>query len=228
MEENINHINNRTTDLSIKKVSELFDNPLITEPLFDINLNNIKLGMTEFQIKNFVLNKKEFTNPLFIFHQTKLELFNRIQSIHDLYYQYKTFKAKIKLAEGRIEELKTKRDISNEKIREAKIELQELEIEKSNIAIINIKKQAQEKLNETLIFYEIFKEYELLDCATTEELKRLEEEGWKIKSAYYPELLERYGLTPKGFLSLPHENGGLKVLIEIQDNIKEINNSNNK
>ena len=50
----------------------------------------------------------------------------------------------------------------------------------------------------------------------TAELDKHEEENWKIKSVYYPELPERYGLTPSGFLKLPHENGGLNALIALQ------------
>ena len=102
------------------------------------------------------------------------------------------------------------------KIKEARIELKKIEIEKNNFQIVNIKKIAKDKLNEALVFYKVYQKYKKFDEMDTAELAKHEEENWKIKSVYYPELPERYGLTPSGFLKLPHENGGLNALIALQ------------
>jgi len=195
-----------------KIISTLFNNNEDMKKI-NINLNGIKLGMSEFQIRNFVLNKKEFPTEFTQFQQAKAELYSRVQTFNDLYYRYRKAEVKIKLSDGIIDDLKINNNI-NEKIREAKIELQEIEIEKNKLSMINIKKQAIEKLQESLIFYETYKKYQHFEEESHEVIKQLEEESWKIKSAYYPELIERYGLTPNGFLQLPHENGGLKKLIE--------------
>lgn len=200
-----------------KITSLLFDNNKDIEKI-SIDLSGIQLGMSEFQIRNFVLNKKEFPTEFTQFRQAKMELYTRVQTFNDLYYQYRKANAKIKLSEAIIEDLENS-NIS-QKMRDAKIELQEIEIEKNNLSIFNIKKQATEKLNEALTFYETYKKYQYFEKMSDEEISEHEIESWKIKSAYYPELLDRYGLTPNGFLQLPHENGGLKELIK---NIKKEN-----
>ena len=186
--------------------------------LLEMGLDGVPTGMTPFQIKHFVLNRQEFPTDFAQFQQAKLELYQRIQTLLDLYYQHREAKAKIKLAEGKTEELEKKPD---GKIKEAEIELQMIEAEKNQLQIVSIKKQAMDKLNEMIAFGETYKKFKKFDELSLEELSRHEEEYWRIKSAYYPELLERYGLTPSGFMSLPHEEGGLQALIEIQQ--KQLN-----
>ena len=195
-----------------KITSLLFGNNKEIEKI-SIDLSGIQLGMSSFQIYNFVLNKKEFPTEFAQFQQAKMELYTRVQTFDDLYYQYRKANAKMKLAEATIEDLEISTNIS-QKMKDAKIELQEIEIEKNKLAIINIKKQATEKLSEALTFYEVYKKYQHFEKLSDKEISEHEIESWKIKSAYYPELLERYGLTPNGFLQLPHERGGLEKLIE--------------
>lgn len=208
------------TEIETKdKILSIFNNKEDVEKvkqLIDIDLGKISMGMSEFQINNFVLNKREFTNDLFQYKQAKTELFTRITGFVDSFYQLKEAQAKIKLAEGKIEDLQCNKDL-NAKIREARIELQEIEIDKNKFRISSIETQSKEKLREALTFYSMYEKHKYLEDKSAEELAKLEEEGWRIKSAYYQELVERYQLTPKGFIALPHAVGGLNKLIELQD-----------
>lgn len=185
--------------------------------IIDIDLGKIPMGMSTFQIENFVLNNREFTNDLFLYKQAKMEISTRINGFIDSWFQYKEGISKIKLAEGEIEDLQNNSINLNSKIKEAKIELQEIEIDKNKFRVSSLEQQSKEKLREILAFYKTYDKYKYLEDKTPEELSELEEEGWKIKSAYYQELVERYQLTPKGFLQLPHQVGGLGKLIELQD-----------
>lgn len=185
--------------------------------ILNSDIGKIPIGMSAFQIENFVLNRKEFSTPLFQYRQAKTELFIRMQGFIDSYYQIREAQAEVMLAEGRIEEL-NKNDELNKKIRDAKIELQQIEIEKNQYKLNNIEKQAKEKLRETIIFHNIFYKYRYLENLSQEELDNMEEEGWRIKSAYYSELPERYGLTPNGQIIYPHEIGGLSGLLKALNN----------
>ena len=193
----------------------LVDNENASE-LFNFNLNGVQTCMTPFQIEHFVLNKKEFPTDFAQFQQAKLELYHQLQTLFERLFDYREKKANIKLMEGEIEELQREK---GGKIKEARIELKKIEIEKNNFQIVNIKKIAKDKLNEALVFYKVYQKYKKFDEMDTAELAKHEEENWKIKSVYYPELLERYGLTPSGFLKLPHENGGLNALIALQEKV---------
>lgn len=184
--------------------------------ILDAELGKIPMGMTEYQINNFVLNEREFCTPLMQYQQAKMELFTRVQGFVDSYYQLREAQAKIKLAEGEIEDLVQQQEL-NTRIREARIELQQIEIEKNRFKIDITEKQAKEKLRESLVFYRTYKKHRNLENLKPEEIAKIEEEGWRIKSAYYPELPQRYNLTPKGRLPYPHEEGGLKLLEELQD-----------
>lgn len=185
------------------------------EDAFDIKFD-ITFGMTPFQIRNFVMNKKEFPNDFAQFLQARMEIYHRVNTIVDLWYQYRECVSKIKLAEGRIE--KFEKEETYTKIREAKIELQKLEIEKNRFRKDNIKNQIIDKSKESYIFYEIYKKHKHFETDPPEKISMEEEEYWRIKSAYYPELMQRYGLTPSGFLKLPHENGGLNNIIKLTNN----------
>lgn len=208
-----------------KELLRLFNEESDVENLkeiLDIDTGNVPLGMTAFQINNFVLNRKEFPSDLMQFQHAKLEIHTRIQYFADLYYQYREAKAKIKLAEARIEQIKSEpldsipwsRAQAYKELREAKTELHEIEIEKNRFRLKNIQYMAKEKLREAMVFYQTYTKFKEFESMKPEELAELEEEGWKIKSAYYPELQHRYSLTPEGFVPLPHEKDRLKVISE--------------
>ena len=195
------------------------------EEKLNIKIDGLTFGMTDFQINNFVLNKQEFPTPYSQFLQARMEIHTRINTFIDQYYQYRECLAKILLAEGKME--KIEKEETYPKIKEAKIELQRIEIEKNGLRMDSIKKQAEDKMKELQVFYETYKKHRHFETDLPEEIQAKEEEYWRIKSGYYPELRDRYGLTPSGFITLPHETGGLKKLIELTggNNAKTINKS---
>lgn len=190
-----------------KLVSNLLDCQEIEEfkELFDLDLGNVPTYMTPFQIKHFVLNKREFPTDFAQLCQAKLELFQRIHVLYDLYYDYRKAKAEIELAEAEIEELGQQ---EGKKAR-AQIKLQEIEIDRRLWQLVSIKKKALDILQEAMSFFRAYQQYRKLEELSPEALAKLEEKTWHIKSTYYRELTERYGLTPDGFLKLPHEEGKL-------------------
>lgn len=212
--ENITNTDTKDKILSIFSNKEDIEK---VKQIIDVDLGKIPMGMSQFQIENFVLNKKEFTNELFQYQQAKLELFTRMQGFVDNYYQLREAEAKIKLAEGEIEDIQNNGVKLNPKIKEAKVELQQIEIEKNKFRISSLEQQSKQKLREAIVFYNAYDRYKYLEDKSSEELAKLEEEGWRIKSAYYQELFDRYQFTPKGRLQLPHEAGGLNVLMGMQE-----------
>lgn len=211
-----------------KEILALFDDASDVENLtivLDSNIGNVPLGMTGFQIDRFVLNKREFPTDLMQFQQAKLEIYTRVQALADLYFQYREAEARIKLAGGRIEQIGSEpaekiswsQAQAFKEVREAKIDLQRIEIEKNQFKMKNLQHLAKVKLSELLAFYKTYEKFRHFESMEPEELAKLEEEGWRIKSAYYPELPQRYNLTPQGFVKLPHEDGGLKKLLEVTE-----------
>lgn len=212
-----------------EQISYLFNNKYDIEKIreiFSIDLAFIpaESGMSEFQLKHFLISEREFPTDLMKFRHAKFEIKHRRNIFIDLYYQYRESEAKIKLAEGEIEDFQSVQDShninsgTNQKIKDAKIELQRIEIEKNRYKIHTIEEEAAKILTETKIIYDIYNKFKKFDEMSKEELLELEEDGWKVKSAYYPELQERYWLTPEGFEKLPHENGGLKTLLNFRSN----------
>ena len=183
------------------------------ENLLKLNVNGLTDGMSQFQINHFVLNKQEFPTPYAQFLQARHEIYLRINTFIDLYFQHRECLAKVQLAEGRMEKIKNEETYP--KLKRAKLELQEIEIEKNGLRLASIQTQAEDKVREMQVFYEKYKEHRHFETDPPEEIQAAEEEYWKIKSGYYPELRDRYGLTPAGFLELPHENGGVNKLIEL-------------
>jgi len=195
------------------------------EKRLDMKIDGLTFGMTSFQINHFVLNKQEFPTPYAQFIQARLEIHTRVNTFIDLYYQYRECLAKILLSEGRMEKIEKEETYS--KIKEARLELQNIEIEKNRLRMASIKSQAEDKMREIQVFYRTYKEHVHFETDPPEEIQAAEEEYWKIKSGYYPELRDRYGLVPSGFLTLPHEKGGLEKLIELTggNNVKTIDKS---
>lgn len=184
----------------------------LLENAFGIKLRTVSSGMSAFQINHFVLNRQEFPNDYAQFLQARTELYLRANIIIDLYFQYRECAAKIKLAQGRIE--KTQKEEQIPKIKEAKTELQNIEIDKNRFRMDIIKNQAEEKVKEASVFYKVYSQNKHFETDAPEQVQKAEEEYWKMKSAYYPELWQRYCLTPEGFKKLPHELGGLDALAD--------------
>lgn len=203
-----------------KNVLSIFEKDKIDffqlEQMFNIDIKGLSFGMTDFQISNFIMNRKEFTTDFAQFKQSKFEIRNRLLTIVDLYFQYKEAIINKQLSEGRIEKINNEETYS--KIKYAKVKLQELEVEKNDFKINSFLNEAIKISQEIKSFYVVYDKFRHFDSLSEEELAKLEEESWLIKSAYYPELQERYGLTPKGFLKLPHQksNDILKFISEYE------------
>jgi hypothetical protein len=172
----------------------------LTQLLEDIK--SVPMGMSEFQINHFVLNGIEFPTDWAKFQQTKLQLHLGIQSLVDMSFQAQEAQANIELAQGQAEELEAG---MVSKVTAAKIKLREISIEKNRFKIASIQYTAKEKLREILAFYAMFKSLKDMDSITPEQSAELEEATWKLRAAYNPEFKNRYGLTPDGFIPLPHE-----------------------
>lgn len=183
------------------------------EEKLDMKIDGMTFGMTPFQINHFVLNKQEFPTPYSQFLQARMEIHTRVNTFIDLYYQYRECLANIMLAQGRMDKIEAEETYP--KIKDARLELQRIEIEKNELKMDSIHSQAEDKMRELQVFYETYKEHRHFETDPPDVIQAKEEEYWKIKSAYYPELKDRYGLIPSGFLTLPHENGGLEKLIEL-------------
>lgn len=167
------------------------------------NIETVPLGMSEFQINHFVLNGIEFPTDWAKFQHIKLQLRVAIGSLVDMYFQIQEAHATIALAKGQIEELENG---VKSKVSSAKQKLRQISIEKNEFKINSVKQTAYEKLREIMCFYALFQNLKKFNSITLEESKQLEEETWKIRAMYNPEFKNRYGLSPAGFLKLPHEN----------------------
>lgn len=185
------------------------------DEIFSIDLSPIPTESTlsQFQVEKLVLNRKEFCTDLMQFRHAKEEIRVRKFLFIDLYYQYKEAEAKILLNEGEIEDLQSNNQI-NPKIKEGKIKLLQNEIDKNKFRMQVLDSEAITKLQQAILFYNVYNKYKHFEDASKEDIIKLEEEGWRIKSGYYQELVDRQGITPEGILKFPHEDKGLQGLIE--------------
>jgi hypothetical protein len=167
-------------------------------------------GMSEFQIKHFVLNRKEFPTDFSQFNQSKFEMGSRLMTLIDLGLKYKKNNIKIELLQERIKSTFPTKSKETELLNK----LKEIDIERLRLSNESLVHQANKSALEIKSFYAIYKKFEKFNDISDEEAKKLEKEDWLIKSGYYVELQQRYGLTPEGFHLLPHEQGGLQKLIE--------------
>mgnify|MGYP003394376882 CR=1 FL=1 len=190
------------------------------EKMFNVDIKGLTFGLTSFQINNFVLNKREFTTDFAQFKQSRFEIRNRLLVLIDLYYQYREYIINKKLAEGRIEKIKNEEKY--EKIKDARVELQQLDIDKNDFRIGGTLNEATKIIQEIQSLYTVYSKYRHFELLPQDKIDKLEEECWLLKSAYYSELPERYNLTPAGFVKYPHEvEGGVQRLIQEAKNQKE-------
>jgi hypothetical protein len=184
-------------DESKKSLTELMD-----------DIKSVPMGMSEFQIDHFVLNGIEYPTDWAKFQQVKLQLHLGIQSLVDMSFQVQEAQARIELNGAEIEDLTLSSASApnhTTTINNAKAKLKQISIEKNKFKIASIQYTAHEKLREILAFYAIFKSLKEFDRITSEQSAEMEEATWKLRAAYNPEFRNRYGLTPEGFIPLPHE-----------------------
>ncbi len=159
-------------------------------------------AMTPFQIRHFVLNKREFPTPFAQLQQAKREIIVRRNSLVEASFEYRKALATKEIEEMELEALKAQ---PPSRLRDAQIALAEIRVQEQAWKAETIKERAQEQLSEVAVFLETYHQHAHLEQESDETLAKLEEEYWRIKSAYYPEMREMYQLTPDGFEALPHE-----------------------
>ena len=191
--------------------------------LLAIGIPKVPLGMSDYQVKHFVMNFREFPTPFAQYAQSKLEVYSALNAIWDMYYNCRKALLDKALAECEIERLMSAEQTQRTEI---EIELQRLEIEKCDFAIANLRLSAMSKLAELKSFMDIYKTYQYLEDESAEALSILEDESWRIKSAYFSDIQERYGLSPGGFGCLPHQMGGIEALLKLEDKNGEVDKSN--
>lgn len=217
------------TSLEPIKIVNLFDNDNNNnqdmeklKSLLSVDMDNLvqaSNGRTKFQIENLTaLNPKESTNDYLKYQQVKLEYHNLIQNFINMLHEHNKAQADTLVAEAEIEKLINAKNLSN-KMRQAKIVQQNVEIDRNKYQIFMIKKMANVKIKELAILKEYYDNLKYIDDLPPEQIAQMEEEGYKIKSAYFQELIDRYGLTPKGFIEYPHVKGGLNALLEVYESL---------
>ena len=218
--------------LEKNNIVKLFDDPNkeLLKSLLDVDIDNLIAstnGTTRFRLLHLTaLSEKESPNDYLKYEQVKMEYYNRIKLFIDLLHQYNKAQADMMVIEAEIDELNINKELST-KLIQAKIAQHNVENDRLEYQIFTIKKIASAKLAELNILKEVYDRLKYIDDIPQNEKAKLEEEGYRIKSAYFQELIDRYGLTPQGFIKYPHEEGGLKGLLEVyQKNINKYSEVN--
>jgi len=146
------------------------------------------LGMTAYQIKNFVLNKKEYPTKWARLQQAKLELYVRFKNIILLYLDWLEAKAREKLYRAQMKRL------GDSPVDQAKKEIYKIKIMREQFKMGEIRKIANDKVKECRAFLEVYQQYKHLDDLPEKEQEKLIEETWKKKVIKMPDVFEeRYG-----------------------------------
>ena len=148
-------------------------------------MNNTYLGMTPYQIKEFVLNKKEYPTEYSRLQQAKLELYMRIKNMVTLYFDYLESEAKRELYFRKMRKLEE--DNPQHKLYQIKIMREEFKMGE-------IKKILNDKLVECSAFLEAYHKYKELDNLPREEKEKLIVDTWKEKVKQNPFVFyEKFG-----------------------------------
>jgi len=150
-------------------------------------LDKIKLGMTEIQIKSFVLNEKDFPTPFSKFKQAKVELWSRYENVVNMLFDIEKTKANIEMKEALIE------DLDNSKINQAKSKLYQIDIKRKEFQLKVSHKTVSEKLSEMKHFLDVYNELKGFEGMDENEVLRQEMETWIKRAKLEPKLNERHG-----------------------------------
>ena len=183
------------------------DNKQLCNDIFKM-FSTVPQGMTNFQIRKFILGDLEFPTIDSKWWQAKLELWVRMQNVIGMHYEYRKKVAKIKELKTNIDELNynnsqldssIKSDIQKKK-NNAITEHTQVEIEENEFTIACIKKGIVDKLKEMSAFWNIMKELEPKMTYSKENKDDQEEEYWIKKAFNTPELVNRH---PEVFADIP-------------------------
>lgn len=179
-------------ELKKKKKFELVDeNKLELVKKTEDYFNSIHFGMTDFQIRKFILNPIEFPTPFSRYRQAKLELWKRFGSIMEDHFRYRELNAMIRLQEAKIKEF-LKEDEENAEICTAKAELAQIKIDRYLYELGTMKKMVNEKITEMESFFAAVQEEE---PKITGDEKEEDEKFWNEKMKKNESMFEqRYGV----------------------------------
>lgn len=159
---------------------------------------SIHFGMTEFQIKNFVVNRVEFPTPFSRWRQAKLELWTRYCGVMETHFSYREAQAKIELAKARIQKLNRKaldaKEEESRNIHMTKMKLLRIKISRHYFSLAATRKTVRDKLGEMQAFYEVVQENEPF---VTGDEKEEDKKFWNEKMKRMPGIFkERYDIEP--------------------------------
>ena len=189
-------------------------------------LERFDTALSPIQIENFVLNDIEFPTDYGKFEQAKLELSARFGLLIDAYYS-------IKEKEIEIKKLQRKRESEKDDLEKELLKLKE---ERTQLQLVNQKKELKRILKEARIFFQVYEKHPEFQELNAKEKFNLEAEQWAKKTLNMPTVFEeRYGenymkkalgegayqkfkeLRQKGFGLLPREIFGLKQIEKTKD-----------
>ncbi len=124
------------------------------ESIIDRIFRKMPLGMTKYQIQNFVLNTVDYPTPDSRYWQAKFELWQRIMKLYGLQFDYEETCAKIFYYDARI-----KKD-EDDPAEEAKKQLYLVKKARAEFSKVMIKKNAEDTLREIRVFMETIREIE--------------------------------------------------------------------
>lgn len=142
------------------------------------------LGMTSFQINQFVLNTVEFPTAYGKWKQARFELVHRFDQLTELYYEIKLTELEIRLKQ---------QEISNTQDQIRK-EILSIKIHRERAKGCGQQRRLKNLLIEANAFYDIYAEHSEFSDLTHEDAQRLEIEDWSEKAKNNPLVFEeRYG-----------------------------------
>lgn len=183
---------------------------LMVTPEFKMSvkfLDHVAMGMSDLQIKKFVLNDREFPTPYSKMKQSKLELWGRFDNIMQMRFEYEKLLIEVNLHDLRATKLKAKKVLedaggvavsSEDPEAQAEARLEELEAARKRYALNVIKKTCTEKLREMKSFYDVYSQFQELDELQEDSQAKKEIEYWVVRAEQQSKIFEeRYNLKPE-------------------------------
>lgn len=177
------------------------DNKQLCTEVFKM-FRTVPQGMTTFQIQKFILSDLEYPTPDSKWWQAKLELWVRMQNIVSMHYDFRKRTARIKELKAKIEELDYNNSTNiidndvlkgiKERINNAKIERQQVEIDENEFALVCIQKGVSDKLKEMWAFWDSMFILEKQMQFSKENKDEQEEDYWATRALTTPELVNRH------------------------------------
>jgi len=158
-----------------------------------------------YQIHNFILNRKEFCTDWAQMKQAKTEVFHRLCELNETAYDYAKKGLELKKLQRKLELLNPSEG-EDKVIAQIDREMLVLDIQQEKFRLEMMRTSAHGRFLEAAEFFKTYSQYQHLENLPPEEIAKLEKAQWETKSMYYPELGQRYNLTPQGIQMFPHES----------------------